>query len=204
MQRSIISVLFLLTTFLAPASGTELRGSFDEITYQGELEDNGVPVNGNVDLLFTFYDQETFGTVLGAAPLITSVPVLDGRFTVSIPVLEFWFEQPAWIEIEVINPSGSANVDLLSPRQPVAAAPRALIANRALFADSVEPGALFWEPAISRGTGPDIVYNDGFVGIGTIHARLTAGCGGQLRGCCNPRHADKRERHCCARTACGH
>ena len=164
MQRSIISVLFSLAAVLAPAIGAAQFIPFPsapEITYQGELEDNGVPVNGNVDLIFSFFDAETSGALLGATQVIGPVPVVDGRFTVAVPVEEFWFEQPAWIEIEVANPSGSAPFVLLTPRQLVAPAPRALIA------DSVAPGALFWEPATSSSSVPDIVYNEGFVGIGT-------------------------------------
>ncbi|NKI34770.1 hypothetical protein HFP89_06285 [Wenzhouxiangella sp. XN79A] len=161
MRRSIGLFVFILSALLAPAPGAAQFGQFTHVTYQGELEDSGVPVNGEVDLIFSFFDADSGGSLLGTTAILGPVPVVDGRFTVAVPVDPFWLEQPAWMEIEVANPSGAAAFDLLTPRQPVSPAPRALVA------DSVAPGALFWQSALLRGGALDIIYPGRYVGIGT-------------------------------------
>lgn len=158
MKKFIISLLFLLTAAVTPSASVAQFGNFDSITYQGQLTDDGTPVNGDADLTFLFYNASQGGTLLGSTRLL--VPVVNGRFNAILPVLPEFFEQQSWLEIQVFDtPTGSFEV--LSPRQPVTSAPRALVA------DEVAPGALFWERGVSRGERIDIVYEGGFVGIGT-------------------------------------
>jgi hypothetical protein len=165
MQRTLSSIVLarVLVLALVAASPVSLAqfGMVPDVTYQGELEDNGLPVTGNVDLVFSFFVSETGGNPIGVTPILGPVPVTDGRFTVAVPVESFWIENAAWMEIEVANPSGNGTFERLTPRQRVSPTPRALIA------DSVVPEALYWQPGIMRGSGFDIVYEDGRVGIGT-------------------------------------
>jgi hypothetical protein len=159
MNKLILSLGLLLIAASAAGPSVAQFGNFFNITYQGELIDNGVPVNGDTDMTFLFYDSPQGGAPQSSARL--SVPVVDGRFTVRLPVQPDFFEQPSWLEIQV-NDAATGGSEVLSPRQPVTSAPRALIA------EEVVPSALLWQPAgIARGQTFDIMYDRGFVGIGT-------------------------------------
>lgn len=52
------------------------------ITYQGYLTDDGVPAQGPYDFLFTLFSPE--GTQIADPLSLDDVPVIRGRFTVSL------------------------------------------------------------------------------------------------------------------------
>jgi hypothetical protein len=137
-----------------PAAAQTPVGS--AITYQGQLEQSGSPVNGSVNLIFTLFDAVVAGNQVGAAQAINGVAVSEGLFTVTLnAAAEFGagaFNGSArWLEIRV-------NGVTLSPRQPLTAAPYAEFALRP------------WEI-----NGANISYTAGNVGIGTANPsnRLT-------------------------------
>ncbi len=96
-------------------------------TYQGDLIDGGVPVNGSCDFKFTMWDAAVGGSQIGGDN-VSSYVVIDGRFTAD---LDFGADscngQGRWLEIEVCCPSGCApGYTPLSPRQELAPSPYAL------------------------------------------------------------------------------
>jgi hypothetical protein len=97
------------------------------ITYQGRLVANGVPATGSFDLQFRLYDAALAGNQIGVTATITSEAVFEGYFDVAIDFGTAAFGGGArWLEIEV-RPGGSPDpYTLLSPRQPLTAAPYAL------------------------------------------------------------------------------
>lgn len=123
------------------------------ITYQGQLKLDGVPYNGTQTVEFHLYDALTGGTLLGSQTL--SVNAVDGLFSVVLNASgEFGpsaFDGNArWLEVEVHN-------NILSPRQPINAAPYALYAlSGPVGGDSV------WSV-----NGTDVYVGSGSVGIGT-------------------------------------
>ena len=58
---------------LAPAA-TQLP----DFVYQGRLDQDGTPLNGNVNLKFTLWDQQSGGTQLGDAINEANYPVSNG------------------------------------------------------------------------------------------------------------------------------
>ncbi len=111
------------------------------ITYQGKIEGaGGAPVNEPYDIGFTVYAEPT-----GGAPLLfglekTNVPVSNGVFTTSFDFGNTPWEttENRWLEVAVRPSSGTGGSTVLSPRQRIGAAPRALYATKAGAAQTAE------------------------------------------------------------------
>lgn len=113
----------VLTTCVAVHAESPLGTAF---TYQGRLEQSGVPVDGEdaADLRFTLYDGADSGANQIAGPLtFQGVDIVDGLFVVEVDFGVGAFNGDArFIQIEAAIPPGSTFV-ALDPRQPVTAAP---------------------------------------------------------------------------------
>ena len=131
------SSLFLAAFLLLPGQSARAAPMGTETTYQGLLEEAGVAVNGQVDMIFTLYDAETMGNVVGSAVIFDGqggngppVDVADGLFTVRPDFGANVFAGTAlWLEIEVRSPHDPTDLAMytpLDPRQAITAAPVAL------------------------------------------------------------------------------
>ena len=111
------------------------------LTYQGQLSDGGIPLNGSADLEFRVFDAPVGGTRLGPIVAATNVQVADGIFTTQLDFGPDVFEgQALWIEIRVRSPHDPTNLapfDTLTPRQAITAAPAA---------QTLAPGAVIEGP----------------------------------------------------------
>ncbi len=153
-----IAVLAGLCVVLAPACAHALVSTFFfPFSYQGELLDNGTPVDDTCDFQFTLWDDPDAGNLIGTnifdGDMGTADPitVVGGRFTTFLnfgviavnPVTSY-------LQIEVCCSTGcSPGLTTLLPRQPLIPAPKAYRAT-----DGVGPlGAL------------DV--RSGLVGVGT-------------------------------------
>ena len=127
-------------------------------TYQGQLKQAGIPLNGMVDFQFSLWDAATGGAQIGTIVPVNVVNVADGLFTVMLDFGATAFSGDArWLQVAVRSGAGVA-FTTLSPRQPLTAAPYALYALGG-------PGGVtgYW-----AATGTDIHNtNSGKVGIGT-------------------------------------
>jgi hypothetical protein len=146
-----LAVAMTIAGLLMIAGNAPAQPANETITYQGRLDEAGTPVNGSVDLVFTFYDAPTGGILL-SRDSVNGVAVNDGYFTQDITVPSGFFVGDVWLEIRVANPSGSGQFETLTPRQPVTPAPSALLARNALVAESVDEDALFWREGALSGT----------------------------------------------------
>src|ERR1039458_9517117 len=111
---------------IAPAALAVPGGMF---TYQGRLLDGGQPANGEYDLQFALSDAPLEAGYIGPTLNVAPVTVSNGLFTVALDFGAGVFDGSArWLEIGV-RANGSADpYTLLSPRQPITAAPYALYA----------------------------------------------------------------------------
>lgn len=133
------------------------------LTYQGQLKLSGAPAEGTFDLRFRLYTAAIGGSQVGSDDCSDGVIPVDGLFTADIDFGAAPFDGNArWLEIAVRadgtpgNCAGGAAYTVLSPRQPLTAAPYALFA----------PG--FW-----TASGANIHNNNaGNVGVGTAAAPL--------------------------------
>jgi hypothetical protein len=127
-------------------------------SYQGQLKEGGVPADGlDYDFRFRLFDDPAAGTQVGGALLFNDQTVENGLFTLELDFGTGIFTGDAlWLEVgvkrEPLEP-----FTVLSPRQPLNAAPYALYAL-----DGPGPAG-FW-----AANGDDIYNtNSGKVGIGT-------------------------------------
>ena len=129
-------VLLLLASLcsLQPAAAAPLGRGF---TYQGQLQQAGVPVDGTVSLRFSLWDAAgtgeppTGGGMLGVAQAVANVPVTAGVFTVQLNGGDEFGTQAfngdaRWLQVEVCADSTCASTTVLGPRQPLTGAPYAL------------------------------------------------------------------------------
>ena len=93
--------------------------------YQGQLKDDGVPLNDTVDLRFRLWDAPEGGGLIPYPEYVNDVVVVNGLFTVHIDFGQDAFNGDArWLEIGVrLDPAGS--YETLSPRQPISPTPAA-------------------------------------------------------------------------------
>ncbi len=127
-------------------------------TFQGQLKDNGVPLNEPADFRFVLWDALSDGNPIGAMVPANGVAVANGLLTVELDFGASAFGGAArWLEISVRSPAGSGFFTTLDPRQPVTPTPYAL------YAASGPGSGGFW-----AASGDDIYKtNAGNIGIGT-------------------------------------
>lgn len=128
-----IALAFCLT--LSTVQTVWAQGS--AFTYQGTLNNNNLPGNGNFDFEFKLFDQLNAGIQQGATLQRLNVPVTNGGFTVTLDFGAAVFTgAPRFLEISVRSAGGGA-FTLLTPRQAITATPYAIKAANATAADGL-------------------------------------------------------------------
>jgi len=122
--------LALLLTLIPQLSTVFAQGT--TFTYQGRLNDNGVPATGTYDLRFTIYDSTNSpGTIVAGPSTNGAVAVNNGLFAVQLDFGTVVFTGPdRWLQIAVRTNGGDAFTDL-APRQPLSPVPYAIFAGSA-------------------------------------------------------------------------
>jgi len=106
-------------------------------TYQGYLEDNGAPANGNFDFESKIYNAAAVGTVL-ATDTDLDVTVTDGLFTIVISAGSGVFTGGSrWLSVGV-RPAGGGDYTTIRPRQELRPVPQAIYASHA--GNLLDPG----------------------------------------------------------------
>src|SRR5262245_2049939 len=70
-------------------------------TYQGSLDDAGVPASGLHDFRFRLFDIASGGSPIGSTLCVDNVSVVEGVFTTLIDFGAFATTAPRFLEIEV-------------------------------------------------------------------------------------------------------
>lgn len=113
----------LLFAVVVPAFG---QGT--AFTYQGQLNSNSVPANGNFELMFLVFATDSGGVAIANAVVKNGVAVSNGLFVVSLDFGTNAFTGGArWLEIAVGN--GANSFVTLVPRQPLTPTPNAITAG---------------------------------------------------------------------------
>jgi len=122
------------STSAAASGATPLGTAF---TYQGQLKQAGVPLDGTADFEFSLWDDPgsgappVGGVQVGLPEGASNVSVVGGQFTVDLDFGPDAFngQDARWLEIAVRSPhdpGDTAPFTTLSPRQPLAPTPLAL------------------------------------------------------------------------------
>jgi hypothetical protein len=126
-----IAALFVSIFAFLPFPAFRLQAQVTAFTYNGRLNDNGIPANGTYQMRFILYDVTTGGKAVGFPVTVSSVDVVNGLFTASPDFGPTVFTgAPLWLEVGVQR-SDAAVLTTLTPRQALTAAPYAVYANTA-------------------------------------------------------------------------
>jgi hypothetical protein len=120
----------------AIAQRTEGSSQTTSFSYQGFLNLNGTPANGNYDIQLALFDAPVGGSQLTVSSHV-GVPVVNGVFTA---VLDYGLQfpgAPRFFEIRV-RPAGGGAYTTLLPRQLVLSTPYAMRSITAQSADSAQ------------------------------------------------------------------
>jgi len=154
MKRSVFSITILVLQVLVlgatvvlgrtHASSEPLAELGTAFTYQGQLNQNGSPVNDNCDLRFGLWDALSGGSQVGSNQTVTNQTVSNGLFTVLLNDGNEFGNSPfngqaLWLKIEIRCPAGSGSYITLNPRQPLTAVPYAQGLRLPITADMIIP-----------------------------------------------------------------
>jgi hypothetical protein len=157
-----VSLLILTATIVgaAPAAIQDRAPAAigTAFTYQGYLEDGGMPAAGVYDFSFSLFNASTGSGQIGATQYTNDLTLTDGHFTV---VLDFgataFGGDPRFLQIGVRLGSSSDPHTLLDQRQPITPAPYAL--HAAGIDDGIVTAAKIGEPC----DGGEVLAFDGLV-----------------------------------------
>ncbi len=139
------------------------------VTFQGELDTAGTPVNGTYDLRFTLFDSAAGGAQVGPQLCTDNVSIVNGRFTVQLDFGAQFTGSQRFLEVAARADTGlgcavSTGFVTLSPRQSLTAAPNAVFAFSAASAAAAtnatqlngQPASFYTSAAnLNSGTIPD-------------------------------------------------
>ncbi len=95
-------------------------------TYQGQLKQDGRPVDALCDFHFSLWDDPEEGAVIGGTLSFSGVSVGSGLFAVELDFGGAVFDgTKRWLEVAVRCPDGPHDFTVLEPRQPITPAPYA-------------------------------------------------------------------------------
>ena len=89
-------------------------------TYQGRLNDNGQPANGDYELRFTVFDAASSGSAAGGPLTNSAVAVTNGLFVTTLDFgANVFTGANRWLEIGVRTNGDPGAFSILNPRQPL-------------------------------------------------------------------------------------
>ncbi len=131
--------LALTLAFLSGASTTHAQVG-TAFTYQGRLDDAGVPTNGAFDFEFQLFTLAAGGTGSSVVTL-GDLNVANGLFTVTLDFGAVFTGSARWLEIRVRPGASTGGYTALLPRQQLTPSPNAVFASTAGAVTGIVPVA---------------------------------------------------------------
>jgi len=131
--KAVLGRLAAMTMLLLICNAATAASQTTFFTYQGQLQDNGHPANGNYDLAFELYDDAAAGNQVGGTLTSSGLSVSGGLFSIGLNFGSTVFNgTQLWLQVYV-------NTIALTPRTAIRLAP---VAEYALTAENVVPGSI--------------------------------------------------------------
>src|ERR1039457_3560120 len=99
--QNIIPALALLALATINSQPLTVNAQGTAFTYQGRLNNNGAPVTGLYDFLFTLENAPSGGLYIGSPQDMPAVPVTNGLFTVTLDFGNVFDGNPRWLLTQV-------------------------------------------------------------------------------------------------------
>ena len=96
MSLFLLRRLFLGLLLVSASAATPQGSTF---TYQGQLRQNGVVVNGNHNLSFALFDAASGGAQVGSTVTANNWPIIDGLFTIDLDFPGAFSGDQRWLEV---------------------------------------------------------------------------------------------------------
>jgi hypothetical protein len=130
--KAVLGRLAALTMLMA-CSAASAGPQTTFFNYQGQLQDNGHPANGNYDLAFELYDDSAAGNQVGGTLTSAGHSVSGGLFSIGLNFGSTVFDgTQLWLQVYV-------NTIPMTPRTAIRLAP---VAEYALTSQNVVPGSI--------------------------------------------------------------
>jgi hypothetical protein len=144
-------------------------------TYQGKLNNGGVPANGNYDMQFKLFDALAGGAQVGDTVTDSSVAVVNGVFTTTLDFgAEVFDGADRWLGIG-IRPAGNTGAYTnLAPRQKLTSTPYSIKSKSAETALTANNATQFGGFDLTQFVQYDAKGNVG-IGTKTTDSKLTVG-----------------------------
>ncbi|OAI39541.1 hypothetical protein AYO38_01495 [bacterium SCGC AG-212-C10] len=147
-------------------------------TYQGRLEQGGIPADGTYDFRFALFDAPEAGVQTGLTLVREDVAVVDGLFTVTLDFTAVFGSGVAlFLEVGVRPGDSAGDFELLTPRQALTPTPYSLYSasswnlsgNSGTFAGTNFVGTKDASPLVFRTNNVEAmrINSSGQIGIGT-------------------------------------
>jgi hypothetical protein len=125
----LLALLLTLAPHLTSAQDTapEAVALASTFTYQGYLEQGGIPLTTTCDMQFSLFDAVSAGAQIGATLTRTNIAVSSGVFNAPLNFGGTAFNgEDRYLAISVRCPAGAGAYTPLTPRQPITPAPYAM------------------------------------------------------------------------------
>jgi hypothetical protein len=176
-MKTILNRFFIVLTLLAAVDQAAAQGT--AFTYQGQLQDNGIPANGLYDFKLQLYASSTNIGILAGPVTNTAVAVTNGLFTTVVDFGPAVFVGGSnWLHLAV-QTNGGSNFIGLSPRQQLTPAPYSIFSEGANAAGlvgsipSADFSGTYGDPVTL--SSPFNTYSGNGANLSNVNASLLAG-----------------------------
>ena len=132
------TIAFIACLVLPALWPAPLLGQAAAFTYQGEILDNGTPVDGALDFTFALFDAASVGNPVGPEILVEDLAVANGLFSVDLDFGVTLDATPLWLEIRFRDAVSVGAFATLNPRRPLTLVPETRFSREAGDADTVD------------------------------------------------------------------
>jgi Chaperone of endosialidase len=128
-KRFAASALLVLSTLSLPLITAHAQGT--AFTYQGRLQNNGIPASGTYNLTFSLFNVSGGGSAVAGPVTTNGLFITNGLFAVTLDFGPGVFNgTTCWLQIGV-ETNGAGSFTPLIPRQPLTPTPYAVFAEGA-------------------------------------------------------------------------